>query len=510
MQNYPIVWSIAGSDCSGGAGIQADIKTMHNLGCDVSSVVTANTAQNSFGVQEINAVSLEVLLSQLDALAIDRPPQVIKIGMLANVEQIHAISQWLVDYAARMSMPKVIYDPVAIASAGGNLAEEDILPAIREKLLPLVDVLTPNANEAQRLSGVYIINWQSMLDATQALMAMGVGSVALKGGHIDIDKAYCVDMADNGSEQFWLASKRIDTEHSHGSGCTYASAIAALFAQGYLLRDAVTVAKAYINQGLRLAQHYQGAYGPIRQGHWPNCLDDYPIILQSGSELAERLDWQQGYQGQFKYADNFADCGSLSLGLYPVVGDVQWIERLAPLGVQTIQLRLKNLPIEQIELQISQAVALSNQYGFRLFINDYWQLAIKHQAYGVHLGQEDLAEADLHAIKQAGLRLGISTHGEYELLAAKQLQPSYLAVGAIYPTKTKDMTGQIQGITRLERYLDLVDDLPVVAIGGINMHRAQQVKQTGVGSIALVTAITEAESPEDAFKQLQRIVEGCR
>ncbi|WP_440903955.1 thiamine phosphate synthase [Catenovulum sp. SX2] len=507
MQNFPIVWSIAGSDCSGGAGVQADLKTMHNLGCDVSTVITANTAQSSFGVQEINAVSVDVLLSQLDALAIDRPPQVIKIGMLANVQQIDAISQWLVDYAARMPMPKVVYDPVAIASAGGNLAEEDILPAIKQKLLPLVDVLTPNANEAQRLSGVYIINWQSMLDATQALMALGVGAVALKGGHIDIDKEYCVDMADNGHQQFWLASKRIDTEHTHGTGCTYASAIAALFAQGYLLRDAVTVAKAYINQGLRLAQDYQGAYGPIRQGNWPNKLADYPSILQTDSQLADELDWQQGTEGKFNYADNFADCGSLSLGLYPVVGDIQWIERLAPLGVKTIQLRLKNLAVEQIEQQIQRAVALSQQYGFRLFINDYWQLAIKHQAYGVHLGQEDLADADLQVIKQAGLRLGISTHGEYELLAAKQLKPSYLAVGAIYPTKTKDMTGQIQGVVRLERYLDLVNDLPVVAIGGINMQRVHEVKQTGVGSIALVTAITEAESPEDAFKTLQQIVE---
>ena len=160
----------------------------------------------------------------------------------------------------------------------------------------------------------------------------------------------------------------------------------------------------------------------------------------------------------------------------------------------------------------------------RLFINDYWQLAIKHGAYGVHIGQEDLIDADLAQIQQAGLRLGISTHGCYEFLLAQQLQPSYLAIGAIFPTKTKNMTGQIQGIYNLNQLLALRQPsneinihqdglevciqqegrkyIPIVAIGGISLERAPQVLTTGVDSIAVVTAITESKSPETAVKQL--------
>ncbi|MER2491411.1 thiamine phosphate synthase [Catenovulum sediminis] len=501
----PIVWSIAGSDCSGGAGIQADLKTMHNLGCDVCTVITANTAQNSFGVQEINAVSNQVLLSQLDSLAQDRLPSVIKIGLLANSQQVEIVASWILDLQNSAPLPRIVYDPVAIASAGGSLAEEDIIPSIKEKLLPLVDVLTPNAEECQRLSGVYIINWESMIEASRGLMKLGVGACIIKGGHIDVDTSHCVDMADIGEQQYWLASKRNFSEHNHGTGCTYASAIAALLAQGYLLRDAATVAKAFINQGLAEAASFQGAYGPIRQGQWPLNPLDYPEIVQSGSPVANKLDWEIG-PGNATWATDFAACNTQSLGLYPVVDSAEWIEKLAKLGVKTIQLRIKNATQETLRAQIKKSVELGKQYNLRLFINDYWQLAIQYQAYGVHLGQEDIQSANLQAIKKAGLRLGISTHGEFELLSALQVKPSYIAVGAIYPTNTKDMTGQIQGVRRLSRYLKLVEGaIPMVAIGGITKANAPDVAATGVGSIAVVTAITQAENVAmtvEYFKQI--------
>ena len=159
-----------------------------------------------------------------------------------------------------------------------------------------------------------------------------------------------------------------------------------------------------------------------------------------------------------------------------------------------------------MEALIIQAVQLSKNYQSRLFINDYWQLAIKHGAYGVHIGQEDIQAADLNAINQAGLRLGISTHGCYEFLLAQQLRPSYLAIGAIFPTKTKDMTGQIQGLENLSQLLKLATDIPLVAIGGISLQRAAQVWKTGVDSIAVVTAITEADNPEQAVADFQDII----
>lgn len=507
-----IVWSIAGSDCSGGAGIQADLKTMHNLGCEVCTVISANTAQNSLGVTEINAVNEDVLWSQLKALHQDKPADVIKIGLLANKRQIDLIADWILRCQRDWAQPPlVVYDPVAIASAGGDLVEEDILPTIKQKLFPLVDVLTPNADEAQRLSGVYIISWDSMLDASAALQKMGIGAVIIKGGHIDIDSRYCVDLADNGQNQYWLASEKIDTEHSHGSGCTYASAVAACLAQGYLLRDAITVAKAYINQGLTESAKYDGIYGPVWQGNWPLNINFYPQVLQPNSTLAKQLEWQLEGKDEISWACGFASCELDNLGLYPVVDSLEWIEFLLKQGVTTLQLRIKNLNLAEVEPDIIKAIALGKAYNARLFINDYWQLAVKHNAYGVHLGQEDVQSADLNLIKKAGLRLGISTHGEYELLAAMQVKPSYIAVGAIYPTKTKDMTGQIQGLTRLKRYLAVQnqqpDKCPMVAIGGINLERAAQVWQTGVGCIAVVTAITEANDPVKAVAELQAITD---
>lgn len=189
-----------------------------------------------------------------------------------------------------------------------------------------------------------------------------------------------------------------------------------------------------------------------------------------------------------------------------------WLKRLLPLKLNIIQLRVKNLPQDELEAIIIEAIALAKEFNTRLFINDYWQLAIKHGAYGVHIGQEDLADADLVKIQTSGIRLGISTHGCYEFLLAQQLQPSYLAVGAIFPTKTKDMTGQIQGIDNLKQLLALrkaKDNklIPVVAIGGITLENAQAVIDTDVDSIAVVTAITESSQPEvavEAFKQLRR------
>jgi hydroxymethylpyrimidine kinase/phosphomethylpyrimidine kinase/thiamine-phosphate diphosphorylase len=195
------------------------------------------------------------------------------------------------------------------------------------------------------------------------------------------------------------------------------------------------------------------------------------------------------------------------LGLYPVVDSLYWLKRLLPLGLNIIQLRLKNKTDIELEALIIAAIAISQPYKTRLFINDYWQLAIKHRAYGVHIGQEDLQNTNLTKIQQSGLHLGISTHGCYEFLLAQQLQPSYLAIGAIFPTKTKNMSGQIQGVENLQQLLKLASNIPVVAIGGINHQRAERVWQTGVDSIAVVTAITESENAEIAVKQFQHIMQ---
>lgn len=196
------------------------------------------------------------------------------------------------------------------------------------------------------------------------------------------------------------------------------------------------------------------------------------------------------------------------LGLYPVVDSIEWIERLLKTGVTTLQLRIKDKQPEDVEQEIIGAIKLGKQYHARLFINDYWQLAIKHQAYGVHLGQEDLDIADLNAIKHAGLRLGISTHDEAELQKAKALSPSYIALGHIFPTTTKEMPSKPQGLKALKHQVEQTPDFPTVAIGGISLERVPDVVATGVGSVALVSAITKAPDWQQVTRKLLELVEG--
>lgn len=205
-----------------------------------------------------------------------------------------------------------------------------------------------------------------------------------------------------------------------------------------------------------------------------------------------------------------------NLGLYPVVDSVDWIECLLKMGVKIIQLRMKNTEHPDLELNIIKAIKLGQRYGAQVFINDHWQLAIKHQAFGVHLGQEDIETADLEQIAKAGLCLGLSTHGYYELLRVVQLKPSYIALGHIFPTTTKQMPSKPQGLVRLKLYQQLIDDLtkstginpiPTVAIGGIDLNNAAQVWQCGVSSLAVVRAVTEARNTRSAIQSFNSIMQ---
>ncbi|MCQ1667356.1 thiamine phosphate synthase [Escherichia coli] len=193
------------------------------------------------------------------------------------------------------------------------------------------------------------------------------------------------------------------------------------------------------------------------------------------------------------------------LGLYPVVDSVQWIERLLDAGVRTLQLRIKDRRDEEVEADVVAAIALGRRYNARLFINDYWRLAIKHQAYGVHLGQEDLQSTDLDAIRTAGLRLGVSTHDDMEIDIALAARPSYIALGHVFPTQTKQMPSAPQGLEQLVRHVERLADYPTVAIGGISLARAPAVIATGIGSIAVVSAITQAADWRLATAQLLEI-----
>ncbi len=520
----PIIWTISGSDCSGGAGIAADIKTGHGLGVEVCTLITANTVQNSNQLISVNPITVDILQQQVAVLITDKPPSVIKIGLLVDVGQVNWLSQVIQQLKQQLPALITVYDPVGQASVGGSfnsLTLAEITP-----LLNVIDIITPNLHEAQSLAELRAEKCASRL-ADKIYQNFAINSIIVKGGHSDEENMFSIDYClhqlnqikqDNQEKlhqeiRYQLSSLRIESHYSHGGGCCFASALASFLALGYLVRDAFTLAKAFINQGLmataslsQAQQHsYYGAFEPLS---WPKNAVYFPQVVDELNQQYQKLP-----------AFESLNLNGERLGLYPVIGSIYWLKRLLPLGLNIIQLRVKDLPEAELEQVIIEAVNLAKDYHTRLFINDYWQLAIKHGAYGVHIGQEDLADADLAKIQQAGLRLGISTHGCYEFLLAQQLQPSYLAVGAIFPTKTKDMTGQIQGIENLKQLIalkqrdprlrDHEDDdyyIPVVAIGGINLTRASQVLKTGVDSIAVVTAITEAKQPELVIEKLKQLI----
>ncbi|CAL1329055.1 thiamine phosphate synthase [Candidatus Providencia siddallii] len=195
------------------------------------------------------------------------------------------------------------------------------------------------------------------------------------------------------------------------------------------------------------------------------------------------------------------------LGLYPVVDSVLWIKRLLRIGVSVIQLRIKNKNNEELKNDIKNAVVLGKKYNAFVFINDYYDLAIKYGAYGVHLGQEDLLVSDLLTIHKNGLRLGISTHNKNELIIAKYICPSYISIGHIFPTKTKKMLSFPQGLKTLKTMVKSTSNYSTVAIGGISVEKVLDVLSTGVGGISLVSAITKVNNWDYITKTLLKLIE---
>lgn len=496
-----IVWSIAGSDSGGGAGIQADLLTMRAFGVHGCSLITAITAQSSIEVALVEQVSEQMLAAQWQTLLADLPPVAIKIGLVASRTQQQQLAALLATLAETLqqSIP-VIVDPVLIASCGDALTLEQSSNTLPE-LYSHASLLTPNLPELAALTGLPVTTPDEIIAATECLLAQGVRAVLVKGGHASGCKYLALDYLATATQQYWLASPRIDTEHNHGTGCSLASAIASALALGYPLDDAIVLAKAYLNRGLSAAYATGQGAGtlshlplPIAVEHFPSWLNTAQVqALYQGATLSDLQ----------PTAAAFAPLTYPDMGLYPVVDSVAWLSRLLPLGIKTIQLRIKAAADPaHLVAEITAAIALGKQYQAQVFINDHWQLALQLGAYGVHLGQEDLATADLHALQQAGIRLGISTHGYAELLRAKALQPSYIALGHIFPTKTKQMPSKPQGLARLAQYVQLAAPFPTVAIGGINAERLSAVAATGVNSIAVVTAITEAAEPEQATQEL--------
>lgn len=260
--------TIAGSDCSGGAGIQADIKTMTMNGVYAMSAVTALTAQNTTGVMEISEVSPDFLGKQLDAVFTDIRPDAVKIGMVSSGVLIETIAERLRYYQAE----KIVIDPVMAASSGRSLSGFDALTALKRELLPLALLVTPNIGEAELISGVPIRGKNDMSAAARLIGDDYGCAVLLKGGHSD---GNADDLLYRDGDCFWFEGRRIDNPNTHGTGCTLSSAIAANLAKGFDLWESVKRAKDYISGALAAMLDLGKGSGPMNHAFCLNgCFAD--------------------------------------------------------------------------------------------------------------------------------------------------------------------------------------------------------------------------------------------
>lgn len=251
-----VALTIAGSDCSGGAGIQADIKTMTTNGVFAESVITALTAQNTTGVFGVFESSPEFVTQQLDAVFTDIYPDAVKIGMVSSAPIIKAIAEGLKKYEAK----NIVIDPVMVSTSGSKLLQDDAISTLEEVLFPLATLLTPNIPEAEILSNIKINSADDMTKAAEIIGKKYNAAVLLKGGH-SINDAN--DLLYSNGESKWFSGKRIDNPNTHGTGCTLSSAIAANLAKGMTLDEAVESAKAYISGALAAMLDLGKGSGPM-------------------------------------------------------------------------------------------------------------------------------------------------------------------------------------------------------------------------------------------------------
>ncbi|MGS0754919.1 PfkB family carbohydrate kinase [Roseateles sp. GG27B] len=489
----PIIWSVAGTDSGGGAGLTADARAAAALGVHLCPVVAAVTAQHSLAVEQVFALAPEQIQAQLDALSSDMRPQAIKTGLLGSVQAVELVAR-CIDHLRLTGPVALVVDPVLRASSGALLvdpaAEAAVLQAYRDLLLPRATLITPNESEARRLLDAPLA---TAAELARGLLALGAEAVCITGGDSRPDAALALDYLATAQASGWLALPRhASAKNNHGTGCTFASGAAAALARGVVTADALVLAKMLTWCALRDGYAAGAGPGPVRAT--PGFLFDRAAlpVLGWGEALAdgELERWRAIFDEASQPTENF--------GLYAITDQPERITALAKAGLRHVQLRLKRGPdIGDVELlaAIRQSRQAVHGRNCTLWINDHWQLALADAAGGpcaIHLGQEDwqaLSAAERQQLLSPGVELGLSSHSLLELARARGLAPRYIACGPVWPTTTKVMPWQPQGLANLAWWARMAGR-PVLAIGGI--LRTEQVKDcaaAGAAGACLVRAL---------------------
>ncbi|MEN9889877.1 MAG: hypothetical protein RLY78_172 [Pseudomonadota bacterium] len=553
----PIVWSIAGTDSGGGAGLAADQRAAEACGVHLCPVVAAVTAQHTAAVTHIAPVDPALLQAQLDALAQDLPPRVIKTGLLGGPQQVRVVAAMVRRLRAQGPGPvALVVDPVLGASSGAGFADAATLQAYRDELLPLTTVLTPNRAEAQRLLGDdaaeaggtagdgtsggtaggvagdatgHAIAPAHLPALARRLRALGVETVVITGGDAPLETAdrrpdadapptgtrrapaattpvgltgdadpapaippLACDWLDSPQAAGWMVAPRIDTPHTHGTGCTYASALAGALAHGFVSADAAVLAKMVTTGALRAGR------AGLSHGAGPHPVRATAEAVADPT-LLPWLGWDEDLDAlRALLAAPVPPASARRLDLYALSDDAAHLRALLAAGVRTLQLRIKTPATpdagwpQRLRTTLADGIQACRAAGAELFINDHGALAAELGADGVHLGQEDLqalGTAGRAALRASGVGLGISSHALWELCRARTLAPRYIACGPVWPTLTKAMPWHAQGLRNLAWWVRMAG-APVVAIGGIlDEAQARAAAAAGADGVCVVRAV---------------------
>ena len=473
-----VALTIAGSDPSGGAGIQADLRTFAALGVVGVSAITALTVQNSLGVQSVHPVPADLLAAQLDAILSDTKVQAVKIGMLGGAAQVRAVAAALSKY----SLPNIVLDPVLASTGGVPLLDEEGRAALLTELMPLCDLVTPNLEEASILTAMPVDTLKMMQAAGEHLISLGVKAALVKGGHLSEEPNDL--LVDSSGHRQIYTDRRIDTLHTHGTGCFLSSAIAAHLAKHFPVDQAVKQSKNLLTRAL---------LSPVTVGDGHGYPDVFASV-RTNSNARMRT-----YTERIK----------LLHGLYVLTDPDIRPDRSAEAtmraalegGATIVQIRDKHLSALQLIDSVKLLSTIAREANALFIVNDRVDVALASRVDGIHLGPDDMTPADARRLMGPGQLVGVSVATVEEARAAAPYA-SYFGVGAIFGTKTKLDAGAPIGVGRMREIKAAFPDIPIVAIGGINAGNIAEVAAAGADAAAVVSAVVAAPDMATATREL--------
>ncbi|KVH93499.1 hypothetical protein Ccrd_004461, partial [Cynara cardunculus var. scolymus] len=463
-QRIPHVLTVAGSDSGAGAGIQADLKACAARGVYCSTVITAVTAQNTIGVQDVSILPEDSVAEQLKSVLSDMHVDVVKTGMLPSTAIVKILHESLKQFPVRA----LVVDPVMVSTSGVVLAGPSVLDTFRWDLLPMADIVTPNLKEASTLLGwSQLETITDMCSAAKSIHNMGPRNVLVKGGHLP-SSSDAVDIFFDGEDIYELRSSRIQTPNTHGTGCTLASCIAAELAKGFSMLSAVKVAKRYVESVLKFSKD-------ITIGDGPQGPLDHLFKLKRNVYHSRKLR-PLDHDDLFLYA--VTDSGM----------NRKWGHTITDSAAK-------------------ECLVICRHHNVPLLINDRIDIAIACDADGVHVGQSDMPVQTARSLLGPEKIIGVSCKTPEQALKAWTDGADYIGSGGVFPTNTKANNRTI-GLDGLKTVCS-ASKLPVVAIGGINLSNARSVMELDVPNlkgVAVVSALFDRECVRTETEKLHALL----